>query len=102
MEDGIVIHPRALEFARAYRGWLDRPERSVTEPVEPKPSAFGISGDLAEALRATIHRQRDDELMSRVKANNPPKPQPAPAQPFGSPGQTTATGAAGAASISKP
>ena len=66
------IAPKALAFARAYREWLDGELLEV-----PKPEAFDISEELANALKLTIKCQREQ---------SPQTPQPSPACAIATPG----------------
>lgn len=47
---------RALDFAAAYDAWLRRSAPSVTEPVEPVASDYGVPEELAEPLRRKVRK----------------------------------------------
>lgn len=78
------IAPRALDFARAYREWLDG------QLIEaPNHEAFGISEELASDLMLTIKCQRNQ---------SPKTPKPSPACAIATTGTTTADTGTGEAS----
>jgi hypothetical protein len=57
---------RALDFAMAYDAWLRRSAPSVTEPVEPNASDYGLEYELAEPFRAQVRRSWEADVMAKV------------------------------------